>query len=193
MTLKMSIWKILTLSILIMFLNTACTQDNAPQTDLKSNSYSSKGFTINLPENWEVIDDHKFSSTGRSITVITHIGSMMNVDIYKNADEVTPVLPLNQYLKKYVMAALPSQQSRDAAKIEYGEIDLGSISGMYTDILIRKPENLKIFIEVYRYEIEPFIAYFTFNTPTAEQGNIKEFIEATIRSVKINADLYNQR
>ena len=191
MAFKMRIWKVLTLSILIMFINTACTQDNAPQSGLKSSTYSSNGFTISLPENWEVIDDHKFSTTGRSITVITHIGSMLNIDIYKHVKEEAAVLPLNQYLKKYVMAALPTQQSRDTAKIEYGEVDLGSISGMYTDILISDPDSLNIFIEVYRYEVDPFIMYFTFNTPTAEQGDIKEFIEATIRSAKINVDLYN--
>ena len=153
-----------------------------------SSSYDNKGFSLNLPNGWDVVDDFSGEDL-RTVLIVSDDGGTLSIDIFqKLADDTRLMPPINEYFKHFVIATMPQQKTKDSARITYGTIDRFLGESLYAEIKVFYPETLKYFVETIRYEDPAFILYFTFQSPLSSAtstGNVIDLItrEFTIKTI----------
>lgn len=149
-----------------------------------SSSYAENGLSLELPRNWEVFQDYQGAEQYRSVSITTHVGSMVTLDIYNNTDASKPT-GLRYYLGKYVELALPEELG-EVAQIDYGETYKGETEGMFVNIFLPAPYDLEFLIETYRKQTQDQTVYITFNTPAKLANEIQPHTDAFLKGVKLN-------
>lgn len=153
-----------------------------------SKLYIKDGFRISLPQGWDVFDDHQASESSRSLSIASDAGNFLLVNIYPKLQGDFPVIPpVGEYLKSYVLQAIPSQEARDSAKFDYGVVARENLEGLYADIRISKPQQQHLFIESLRYEDPSFVVFFTFTTPAPVPPEVDNFINQITADFSINS------
>lgn len=148
-----------------------------------SSAYNKNGLSFDLPKNWEVFEDHQGAAHYRSVSIATHVGSIVTFDIYKNTDASIPA-NIRSYLGKYVELALPEELGEEA-QIDYGEVYQSGAEGMFVKIFIPDPHNIHFLIETYLKQARDRTAYITFNTPADLVSETQPHIDKFLKGIRL--------
>lgn len=167
--------KFLVLSTALSFL-VACIAKDPFET------YSKDGISFNLPPEWAVIEDYSINESHRSISLITREGSIAGIELLYNSAN-TLDFDINTYLKRSAAAALPTEELKASAKIDFGERQRYGVLGKF--IHISTPNNPQVIIEVYQITTESKNLFVVFNTPDSVVESLQTDFDRFIESVSI--------
>jgi hypothetical protein len=136
-----------------------------------------------LPAGWEVFEEVKINEQHRKINIVTQIGSILTIEILSGP--VMNSIDSNEYLKKYIASALPTEEIRSNAVIDFGEVKRSDKSGYFAKVTVPSPNQASFTLELYQYQSEKINVFLMFNTPTEQQLQLQPDIDNFIKSIKI--------
>jgi hypothetical protein len=175
-TAQASFFKVLGISLVLAAL-VACSSDGLTR-------YSKQGVAFDMPEGWEVFEDININDQHRSINLITSRGSMVGVDVLSlKAGE--DGVDINTYLKRYVSSALPTEELKASASIDFGTRTRAGHEGKFVHISTPEPTASEFLIETYQLTTATGSTFVVFNTPDSEVELLQQDFDRFLGSVSI--------
>lgn len=140
-------------------------------------------FDYHLPTGWEVFEDDKINEQHRKINLVTQSGSIVTIEILSGPEMNS--INSNEYLKKYIASALPTEEIRTNAVIDFGEVTRSDKSGYFAKVTVPSPNQAAFTLELYQFQNENMNVFLMFNTPTELQIQLQADIDNFIKSIKM--------
>ncbi len=165
---------------LVITMLVACTSDNHAR-------YSKQGVGFDLPKDWEVFEDITLNDQHRSINLVTSRGSMVGLDLLSFGEQDQRP-DMNAYVKRYVSSALPTEELRASASIDFGVQTRIGHEGTFVHIATTTPIKSEFLIEIYQLANTAGSTFVVFNTPDSEldilQQDFNQFLASISNSSK---------
>ncbi|HEY7771716.1 MAG TPA: hypothetical protein VIC26_00935 [Marinagarivorans sp.] len=153
---------------------------NMPVAIAKAHTYQKDRLALQLPQGWQVFEDFYPVDGRRRLNVVTPIGSSMTLDIFSAEQAPT----LGEHFANYMAAILPPE-TESSSRIDSGDVSYGAVKGMFANVILDEPYDIAMFVEILPLRNGDKQAYFIFNTPPPQKGDISRYIEDIIDTAQL--------
>jgi len=155
----------------------ACS--NTPQTQNKA------GLRFNLPEGWDVIEDTALTDNRRKVIIMSSDGTSTTLELFTG--DLAKQIDSRIYLKEYMIALFPEQETRSKANFDLSETARKGIGGHTINVRLGEPYNTDFVMELYEIvkKKKDKVLYVVFNSPPNLTVNSQMRIDAFIGSLSI--------
>ncbi|GAA5217163.1 hypothetical protein ACFSJ3_14285 [Corallincola platygyrae] len=143
------------------------------------NKYQKDGFSMLLPNGWEVSQDYFPTSTHRLITLSTSVSSRARIEVF---DTSASRPNLEMYLQQYMADAIPEAQ-RASVKISHGEVERNQGRGYFVEVNQNGETDTNYYIEVIEMQYVDHQSYVTLHTPNDSKARILAEFNQLIDSI----------
>ncbi len=135
-----------------------------------------------LPAQWETFEvlDNQYGGSDHS--VVTKLATFVSVYSYPGGSR-PDFAGAEYFLKRYLVESMPTNDIREAARIDMGELTREGFEGQFVHVKIPEPNKASYIIEVYELHLNEGDAVVVFNTSEEQLPLLQQELNIFIKSI----------